>query len=116
MGATRRKLACPRIRSVVALAPAPTVRAFDPASVRDIKVPVTLIVGEADAEAPPADGTDWLSAINPAFERLGLGAEVGHYTLLGGPGQDAPQNDTLFKDHPSVDRSMVHNTVSLATI
>lgn len=101
-----------RIRSVVAIAPAPTVRAFDEGSLTSIQAPVTLISGGADTEAPPSDCADWLASINPSFDRFNLGENVGHYTFLGYPeGQVTEETAFLFLDQEGVDRDAVHQKV-----
>ncbi|MEM1362888.1 MAG: alpha/beta fold hydrolase [Pseudomonadota bacterium] len=99
-----------RIRSVVAIAPAPTVRAFDEGSLKSILLPVTLISGEADTEAPPRDCADWMASINSGFDRFSLGENVGHYTFLGHPaGRVTPEHAFLFEDLEGVDRDEVHH-------
>ncbi len=100
----------PRIRSVVAMAPAPPVRGFIPATVTAIQTPVTLITGEADTEAPSVHYADWLEALNPNFSRFSLGDKVGHYCFLGQPANpSAASNTAIFADAAGVDRDLVHD-------
>jgi predicted dienelactone hydrolase len=98
-----------RVRSVVALAPPPPVRGFDADTVARLSLPVTLITGEADEEAPSADCANWLVRANPRFQRVSIGATVGHYTFLGCPAGEVPEEAAfLFQDHPDLDREEVH--------
>lgn len=98
-----------RVTSVVAIAPAPTVRAFVPRSLAQIQVPVAILTGGADSEAPSEQCADWLVSQNNRFRHTDLGAHVGHYTFL-----DFPSDPSLigradiFSDHENVDRRKVH--------
>ncbi len=98
-----------RIKSVVAIAPAPTVRSFVPQSVSQLTTPVTILSGGADQEAPFEHCADWLMAQNAGFRHHNLGSHVGHYTFL-----EFPSDKTLigkvdiFSDHEKVDRGKVH--------
>ncbi len=98
-----------RIKSVVAIAPAPPIRSFIPKSISQLKLPVTILTGSADHEAPSEHCADWLVTQNMGFERHDLGSHVGHYTFL-----DYPSDKSLigkvdiFSDHEKVDRRKVH--------
>lgn len=106
-----------RLRAAVAIAPAPPVRAFDPASLSAIGLPVTLIVGEADREAPARDCADWLVDRNPDFRRLSAGTDVGHYTFLGLSADPAKMGrGPVFLDNPGVDRAAVHRWTAKAVL
>lgn len=97
-----------RIRSFVAIAPAPTVQAFTSMSLGAITHPVTLITGGMDREAPKEVCADWLKAQNPLFRYHNLGEKVGHYTFLSGPTNAALKAKMdIFQDHPDVDRADV---------
>jgi len=101
-----------RIKSAIAIAPPPPVRAFHAASLQAITIPVTLITGEADIEAPSTICADWLVATNPHFDRISMGQDVGHYTFLGQPSGEVPEEAKfIFTDHPAVDRAAVHEAV-----
>ncbi len=79
-----------RIARGAALAPAPTVRGFDEASLAAITTPVVLIVGGEDREAPAEDCALWLHERMPASKLYMLADRVGHYTFLSpGDGHDA---------------------------
>lgn len=111
----RRAESCrdPRVRAVLACAPAPTVRGFTPASLRAIDLPVAIAVGEADREAPPDDGARWLHAHLPRSRLELLGGEVGHYALLaeGTPAGRAEMPE-LWADPPGMNRRAVHDRVA----
>ncbi|MBF9052236.1 dienelactone hydrolase [Roseobacter sp. HKCCD9010] len=99
-----------RVKSIAAIAPAPTVRAFTRSSVSEIAMPVLLITGGNDAEAPSEHCADWLMAQNVSFDRVDLGREVGHYTFLDFPSDRILiGKDPLFTDHEGVYRAEVHN-------
>ncbi len=106
-----------RIRMAIALAPPPPIRAFDPATVAAIEMPVTLITGEADKEAPSRECADWLMQTNIHFGRISVGTNVGHYMFLGLAGQLSGDDDeVLFRDEPGVSRSSVHQQVAEAIV
>lgn len=99
-----------RIRSIIAIAPPPPVRAFTEGSVRSISLPVTLIVAGSDTEAPREECADWLTSLNPRFHLHNLGSNVGHYTFLGLPTARAlHESPELFEDAEGVDRAKIHN-------
>lgn len=99
-----------RIKSVVAIAPAPAVRSFNPQSVAELQLPVTILTGGNDAEAPSEHCADWLVSQNGRFQRYDLGSLVGHYTFLGFPSdRSLIGNLDVFSDHETVDRRSVHN-------
>lgn len=101
----------PRVRVVVALAPAPPVRAFTPNSLAEIAVPVTVLAGEADREAPIEPCAMWLAERLPRCKLHSLGAHVGHYTLLcAGTEAGRKLEPELCIDLPGVDRQEVHKS------
>ena len=106
-----------RVKSVVAIAPAPPVRGFTEASLQAVAVPVTLIASGADTEAPKAHCADWLHKTNPTFELHDMGNDVGHYTFLGRPANRALERKIdIFQDRPGVDRAAVQqNAISRVT-
>ena len=71
-----------RVKNAIALAPAPTVRAFTLPSLAAIARPVTIMVGGADREAPADSCAVWLNSKLPHSQITLLGQDVGHYTLL----------------------------------
>lgn len=101
-----------RIRCVIALAPAPTVHAFTLESLRAVKAPVTIAVGEGDTEAPASCST-WLHAHLPHSALHLLGPEVGHYALLcEGTAAGKEAEPEVWQDPPGVNRVAVHDRVA----
>lgn len=102
-----------RIKALVAIAPAPPTRSLTAASVSAIKLPVTILTGGADTEAPKGHCTDWLLDQNDRFRHYDLGPDVGHYTFLGHPSDPGLVGVVdIFTDAASVDRAEVHNRTS----
>ncbi len=98
-----------RITSIAALAPPPPVRSFTPGSVASLDLPVAIITGGDDHEAPSNMCADWLVAQNGRFQRYDLGEKVGHYTFLEHPSDCALIGKTdIFTDHAAVRRQDVH--------
>lgn len=103
----------PRIRAVFAIATAPPVRSFEPASLKSIGIPVGLIASHGDTEAPAQDCSCCLRQQNNSFELNLLDQHVGHYVFL-------PESTPIGKqlepdlccDNPSVDRTAVHRHVA----
>ncbi|WP_028793659.1 alpha/beta hydrolase family protein [Thalassobaculum salexigens] len=105
-----RSYADPRVRAVVAFAPAPPVRGFRPDSLAGIRLPVSIMVGRADLEAPHEDCALWLRQQNPAFAVELLGETVGHYVFLNEATDfgraEAPE---ICLDPPGIDRRAIHD-------
>ncbi len=68
------------VRAVFAMAPA-IVQAFDPASLASMTTPVSIILGEADAVAPPHTNGGAAARMIPRAQLKAL-AGVGHYDFL----------------------------------
>ncbi|WEX89882.1 dienelactone hydrolase [Sinorhizobium garamanticum] len=99
-----------RVNTAIALAPAPTVRAFTLDSLRTIKAPVTIMVGDADSEAPADSCSAWLHGNLPQSTLTLLGRDVGHYTLLcEGTERGKETEPAIWVDRPGVDRFSIHN-------
>jgi predicted dienelactone hydrolase len=106
-----------RIKSFVAMAPPPPVRAFTEDSVRAISLPVTLIVGGSDTVSPTDECASWLAGLNPRFLLKDLGNDIGHYTFLGHPTARALNEDPeLFEDAEGVNRDTVHRAAIAASL
>lgn len=98
-----------RIKSVVAIAPPPPIRSFTSQSIAKMQLPVTIVTGGDDCEAPSKHCADWLTSKNDGFQRHDLGPNVGHYTFLEYPSDAAlVAKVDIFSDHESVDRKKVH--------
>ncbi|SIP99696.1 Predicted dienelactone hydrolase [Rhizobium sp. RU35A] len=104
-----------RIRAVVTMAAAPPVRGFTETSLRALHLPVTLLCGEADREAPYDLCSAWLNERLPSSRLISLGKDVGHYTLLPvGTETAARSGSPYWSDMPGVVRAEVHaNAVDL---
>lgn len=99
----------PRVRAIVAIAPAPPVRGFTEESLREIGLEVTLLCGEADEEAPFDLCSRWLAERLPKSSLTSLGKHVGHYTLLPvGTPTASRSNPHYWCDGPEIDRAAVH--------
>jgi predicted dienelactone hydrolase len=103
----------PRIKAVVALAPAPTLKSFTPESVAKITVPTTLIVGQNDEEAPHKLCALWLRENNRSFQVELLGREVGHYVFLPEATEAGKALEPdICRDPDGVDRAAIHDSVA----
>lgn len=72
--------AIPGVRAVFLLAPA-IVQAFAPEQLSSLRQPVSIVLGEADAVAPPQSNGAAAGALIPGAELQRL-ADVGHYDFL----------------------------------
>lgn len=98
-----------RIKSVVAIAPAPPIRSFVTQSIAQLTLPVTILTGGADHEAPSEHCADWLMRQNESFRHHDLGRDVGHYTFLEFPSDKMLIGKVdIFSDHEGVNRSRLH--------
>jgi predicted dienelactone hydrolase len=98
-----------RIAALVLIAPPPPIRSFLPGSIRDLRLPVTILSGGADQEAPVSQCADWLVSQNDGFSHHDMGQNVGHYTFLDLPADaDLVGRVDIFTDHRDVERSDVH--------
>ncbi len=102
----------PRITSVVALAPA-VVQAFDSTSLAGIHVPLLVIVGGGDSQAPKETNALRLKALVPGASLVVLPAGVGHYDFLSECSRwGREQLPLLCGERPGVDRGQLHREVS----
>ena len=105
----------PRIRAILALAPAPPVRSFSIESLRSIELPVGIMVGPADIEAPVQECAAWLAEHIPTSELTLLEPDAGHYVFLceaTDPGRKA--EPAICLDPAGVDRSSIHDRAAEA--
>lgn len=106
-----------RVRAAVALAPAAMVRAFTLGSLAAISVPVSIMVGGADREAPARPCSAWLASCLPNSRLHLLGQDVGHYALLGRCTEEGRRLEPeICNDAAGVNRGMVHETVLRLTL
>lgn len=101
----------PRVRAVVALAPA-VGKAFTPASLHEVKVPMFVFGGEADSIAPPPANASTIAHGVPGAALILLPA-VRHYTFLSTCTPLGRRvNAELCGDEAGVSRDEVHGRVS----
>jgi predicted dienelactone hydrolase len=101
-----------RVRAALVCAPAPTVRAFTAESLTTISVPVAIVVGGADREAPAEQCAIWLHERLPNSTLSLLGRDVGHYVFLcEGTEVGRRREPELFVDAAGVDRRAIHEEV-----
>ena len=72
----------PRVRAAFVCAPAPTVRGFTDESLAAITIPVAIVCGENDLEAPHRQCAGWLAERVENCDLTLLGKSVGHYVFL----------------------------------
>ncbi|MEP2027728.1 MAG: alpha/beta fold hydrolase [Paracoccaceae bacterium] len=98
-----------RVKSIVAIAPAPPIRSFTARSVAELNTPLTILTGSADQEAPSEHCAHWIMAQKHNCKQHDLGRHVGHYTFLEFPSdQSLVGQISIFTDHETVDRAKVH--------
>jgi predicted dienelactone hydrolase len=103
----------PRVKAVLALAPAPPVRGFTPQSLQAVRLPVRTLVGGADAEAPAETCASWLAGLLPNCQLTLLGPDVGHYVFLCEATEMGRSSEpVLCVDAPGVDRGAIHDQVA----
>ena len=102
----------PRIKAVFAIAPA-VARAFHPESLGQISIPVEIVVGNADDQAPAPENAQLFANNIKGAKLTILPGGVGHYTFLAiGTEAGKKQLPQLFNDNPGVDREAVHKQVA----
>jgi predicted dienelactone hydrolase len=97
----------PRVKAAFLIAPA-VGQAFDRASLRRIRIPVEIILGEADPVAPPATNGEYLAGLIPNA-RLKILPGVGHYDFLSECGPAGAKIAAAYCAG-AVDRAMTHAT------
>jgi predicted dienelactone hydrolase len=106
-----------RVRAVLALAPAPPVRAFTVDSLRAIPLAVGIMVGPADVEAPAETCASWLAEHLPNCRLTLLAPNVGHYVFLCEATETGKATEPVIcTDAPGVDRRAVHDAAASAAI
>jgi predicted dienelactone hydrolase len=100
-----------RIKRVFAIAPA-LGSGFTQAGLAAIRIPVFVVVGEADKVAPPRTNAQrYVRYIKRAKLRI-LPGEIGHYTFLAECNAHGKSVLDLCRDAASVDRGAVHRQVA----
>ncbi|MBS1796593.1 MAG: prolyl oligopeptidase family serine peptidase [Acidobacteria bacterium] len=100
----------PRVKAVFAIAPA-LGTAFTPESLKAIKIPFRLVVGEDDQTAPAKTNAQKLAAALKKSELTILPGKVAHYTFLADCTPLGQKVLPICRDDRSVDRETVHQTV-----
>ena len=101
----------PRVRSVVAVAPAAGM-ALTKQSLEQISVPTLILVGDRDSTAPAASNASRLAALIPGA-RLTVLPGVGHYTFLAECGIAGRVAASLIcVDEADVSRRDIHQRVA----
>jgi predicted dienelactone hydrolase len=102
----------PRIRAVFAIAPA-VGDAFRDDGLREIKVPVAMVVGQSDTIAPAETNASKFHRLLPASQLTILPGGVGHYTFLDTCGAAGKATLPVYcTDAAGVDRDQVHAKVA----
>jgi len=100
-----------RIRAVFAIAPV-LGEAFDAQGLAPVKIPVKIVVGEADTLAPPRYNAARFAELIPQTELELLEGAVAHYTFLSESTALGRETLPLFCiDPPGVDRRAIHQKV-----
>lgn len=101
----------PRVRAVLAIAP-PLAEAFPPGGLATVKVPVKIVVGEADRITPPDASAERYARLIEGAELTVLDGKVAHYTFLcEATPEGRAAHPELCVDAPGVDRGAVHRRV-----
>ena len=102
----------PRIRAVFAIAPA-VGDAFRDDGFREVKIPVAMVVGQADTIAPADTNASKFHRLLPASQLTILPGGVGHYTFLDTCGSAGKTTLPVYcTDSAGVDRDQAHAKVS----
>ena len=105
----------PRVRSVVAIAPAAGMSQTEE-SLQSISVPTLIIVGDRDTTTPPTSNANRLAGLIPG-SRLDVLPDVGHYTFMaecGIAGRIVASSVCVEKD--GVSRGDIHRKVAEDTL
>ena len=106
----------PRIRAVFAIAPA-VGDAFRDDGFREVKVPLAMVVGQADTMALPETNASRFHRLMPASQLTILPGGVGHYTFLDTCGVVGKATLPVFcTDAAGVDRDQVHTKVAAMAV
>lgn len=106
----------PRVKAVFAVAPA-LAAVLTPDSLHAIRIPVEIVVGDADPIAPAKENADSIRAsVRGARENV-LPGGVGHYTFLDTCTAAGKQSLPVFcGDAPTVNRDEVHKLAAGAAV
>ena len=106
----------PRIRAVFAIAPA-VGDAFRDDGLREVKIPVAMVVGQGDTIAPADTNASKFHRLMPASQLTVLPGGVGHYTFLDTCGAAGKATLPVYcTDAAGVDRDQVHAKVAAMAV
>jgi predicted dienelactone hydrolase len=99
----------PRIRAVFTMAPA-VGKAFTPEALRNVHIPVFIVVGDADDVTPPATNAAWY-ALNIHNARLAVLPHVNHMTFGSDCSPLGVENLDGCRDNGRITRATIHQQV-----
>jgi len=106
-----------RVRAVFAMAPPATVRGFTTDSLLENSIPVQIMVGASDQEAPPKSGAIWLQERMTNSQLTILDAPTGHYAFLNEATKHGRRTlPDICVDANGVDRRAIHDRAANAAI
>jgi predicted dienelactone hydrolase len=106
----------PRICAVFAIAPA-VGDAFRDDGLREVKIPVAMVVGQADTIAPADTNASKFHRLLPVSQLTILPGGVGHYTFLDTCGVIGKAMLPVYcTDAAGVDRDQVHAKVAAMAV
>lgn len=100
-----------RIKRVFAIAPA-LGGGFTKAGLGEVRVPVLIVVGQADKVTPPATNARRYADLIKGARLIILPGEVGHYTFLAECNARGKAVLDICRDGEAVDRAAVHRQVA----
>ena len=100
-----------RIKRVFAIAPA-LGSGFTAAGLDKIKIPVRIVVGQADKIAPLATNAQRYATLIKGAQLTILPGEIGHYTFLAECTPHGKAFVDVCRDAETVDRAIVHQQVA----
>ncbi|HYC62647.1 MAG TPA: prolyl oligopeptidase family serine peptidase [Thermoanaerobaculia bacterium] len=101
----------PRIKAVFAIAPA-LGGGFGARALRDVRVPVHIVVGAADDITPPGTNAWRYASLIRNAQLTTLAGQVSHYTFLHECTPRGREVIPICRDGETVDRASVHRTVA----
>ena len=99
-------LSIPGVKAAFVMAPA-IVQSLDPESLKSLRPPVRILLGDADKVAPPATNGEVAAALIPGAKLTAL-PHVGHYDFIA---ECTPAGDAMIPVCPTeVPRAATHET------
>lgn len=101
-----------RIKAGFSIAP-PLGEAFTPEGLKPIQIPIQIVVGAADTQAPPERNAEHFAKWITGSELTILPVPVGHYVFLADATELGKEMlPMLCVDPPRIDRAAIHSRVS----